>query len=198
MNCLRRWPCGDKVRDFTGERALLGGEQEGKGTQEGLPGRMAPRLRFMVMGLVSKVSSASPSDSGLPGGECLVQPGWTPERRIWGGGLTCCAPLTFPELFQLLVGSLAPGLYQDLLVKQLMQMVTMVSVLPLLKKEVRTVKQARVPPRTQKKTVLLCAPVGQLSPACGEEGVPRDQRWRSRASSQPRPRTIGSEWELRP
>ena len=26
----------------------------------------------------------------LPGGACLVQPRWMPERRILGGGRTCC------------------------------------------------------------------------------------------------------------
>ena len=28
----------------------------------------------------------------LPGGARLIQPRWTPERRILGGGRTCCAP----------------------------------------------------------------------------------------------------------
>ena len=44
---------------------------------------------FMVMGLVSWLSLANHSDSRvLPGGACLVQPRWMPERRLLGGGRT--------------------------------------------------------------------------------------------------------------
>ena len=45
---------------------------------------------FMVMGLVSGLSLASPSESEsfLVVHTHLVQPRWMPERRILGGGQT--------------------------------------------------------------------------------------------------------------
>ena len=51
----------DRARDFTG-KGCLGGEQEGKGTQEDSATWLVV-LRFMVMGLVSGLSLASHSDS---------------------------------------------------------------------------------------------------------------------------------------
>ena len=44
----------------------------------------------MVMGFVSGLSLAHHSDLRvIPGGVRLVQPRWTPERRILGDGWTC-------------------------------------------------------------------------------------------------------------
>ena len=67
-----------------------GGEQQGKGTQENSSVTWLAVSGFMVMGLVSGLSSANHSDSRvLPGGARLVQPRWMPKRRILGGGRTC-------------------------------------------------------------------------------------------------------------
>ena len=77
----------DKARDFIG-KGHLGGEQQAKGTQENSSAMWL--AGFMVMGLVSRLSLANHSDLRvLPGGSCLVQPRWMPERRILGGGRTC-------------------------------------------------------------------------------------------------------------
>ena len=67
----------------------LGGEQQGKGTQENCSATWLAVSGFMVMGLVSGLSLANYTDRVLPGGACLVQPRWMPERRILGGGQTC-------------------------------------------------------------------------------------------------------------
>ena len=67
----------------TGWRAV------GKGTQENCSATWLTVSGFMVMGLVSRLSLASHSDSVLSGGACLVQPRWMPVRRILGGGQTC-------------------------------------------------------------------------------------------------------------
>ena len=61
----------DKARDFTG-KGHLGGEQEGKGTQENSSATWLAVTGFMVMGLV--VISQSFWLRVLPGGACLVQP----------------------------------------------------------------------------------------------------------------------------
>ena len=64
----------------------------------------------------------------LPGGACLVQPRWMPERRILGGGWACGISFdlswTLPVGGSLLVLCSLPG---SPVIKQLMQMVTMVS-----------------------------------------------------------------------
>ena len=77
----------DKARDFIG-KGCPGGEQEGKGTQENCSVTWLAVSGFMVMGLVSRLSLANHSDWVFPGGACLVQPRWMPERRILGGGQT--------------------------------------------------------------------------------------------------------------
>ena len=61
----------------------------GKGTQENSSVTWLTVFGFMVTGLVSGLSLANHSDSVLPGGACLVQPRWMPERSILGGGWTC-------------------------------------------------------------------------------------------------------------
>ena len=55
--------CDDKERDFIG-KGHLGGEQEGKGTQEDSPAMWHTALGFMVTRLVSGLPLASHSDSG--------------------------------------------------------------------------------------------------------------------------------------
>ena len=62
MNCPRRHTCADKARDFIG-KGHLGGEQEGKGTQENCSVTWLAVSGFMVMGLVSRLSLANHSDS---------------------------------------------------------------------------------------------------------------------------------------
>jgi len=53
----------------------VGGEQQGKGTQENSSATWLKVSGFMVMGLVSELSFANHSDSRiLPGGARLVQP----------------------------------------------------------------------------------------------------------------------------
>ena len=78
----------DKARDFIG-KGHAGGEQEGKGTRRpALP--HGSQSGFMVMGLVSGLSLANHSNSGvLPGGASFVHPRWMPDRRMLGGGRTC-------------------------------------------------------------------------------------------------------------
>ena len=41
-------------------------------------------LGFMVVGLVSSLSLVNHSDSVLPSGVYIAQPGWTPAKRILG------------------------------------------------------------------------------------------------------------------
>ena len=54
--------CADKARDFIG-KGHLGGEQQGKGTQENCSASWLIMSGFMVMGLVSRWSLANHSDS---------------------------------------------------------------------------------------------------------------------------------------
>ena len=56
-----------KARDFTG-KGRLGGEQQGKGTQEDCSATWLPVSGFTVMWLVSRLSLANHSDP------CIVQP----------------------------------------------------------------------------------------------------------------------------
>ena len=67
-------------------KRLLGRGQQVKGTQESSSVTWLAVSGVMVMGLVSGLSVANHSDSDLPGGACLVQPRWMPERRMLGGG----------------------------------------------------------------------------------------------------------------
>ena len=61
----------DKARDFIG-KGHPGGEQEGKGTQENSSAAWLAVSGFMVMGLVSRWSLASHSNSVFPGGACIA------------------------------------------------------------------------------------------------------------------------------
>ena len=67
LSNTRKWivqgdTCSDKGRDFIG-KGHRGGEQEGKGTQESCSATWLAVSGFMVMGLVSGLSSANHSDS---------------------------------------------------------------------------------------------------------------------------------------
>ena len=133
LSNTRKWivqgdTCADKSRDFIG-KGHPGGEWEGKGTQENCSVTWLAVSGFMVMGLVfmgDGLSLANHSDSVLPGCARLVQSNgcqrgfWevvghvvSPFELSWtlpvGGGLLVLCSLLGPPV-----------------VKQLMQMVTMV------------------------------------------------------------------------
>ena len=95
--------CADKAIYFIG-KGRLGREQEGRGTQENCSAMWFTVSGFMVMGLVSGLSLANPSDSQsfLVVHALLRQTGcqWEGSGR-WLD--TWCHLLTFPELFQLVV-----------------------------------------------------------------------------------------------
>ena len=61
MNCPKRHTCW-QTRDFTG-KGCLGGEQQAKRTQEDTSATWLIASGFMVMGLVSRLSLISHSDS---------------------------------------------------------------------------------------------------------------------------------------
>ena len=62
-NELSKETCDDKARDFIG-KGHLGGEQQGKGTQEHCSATWLAGSRFMVVALVSVLSLVKHSDSG--------------------------------------------------------------------------------------------------------------------------------------
>ena len=63
----------------------------------------------------------------LPGGACLVQPRWMPERRVLGGGRTCGVSFWPSQTLPVGGGLLVPcSLAGPPVIKQLMQIVTMV------------------------------------------------------------------------
>ena len=67
LSNTRKWvvlgdTCANKARDFIG-KGCLGGEQEGKGTQENCFVTWLAVSGFMVVGLVSRLSLANHSDS---------------------------------------------------------------------------------------------------------------------------------------
>ena len=119
--------CADKARDFIG-KGLLGGEQEGKGTQENCSATWLTVLGFMVMGLVSGLSLASHSGSE----SFLVVHAWFSQNGCqWGGFWEVVGPVVSPfDLSRILLvggGLLVPcSLPGPAIVKQLMQMATMV------------------------------------------------------------------------
>ena len=92
----------DEARGFIG-KGRLGGEQEGKGTQEDCSAAWLAVSGFMVMGLVSGLSLANHSDSE----SFLVVPcsakmdASKKDSGRWSN--TWCLLLTFPELFLLVV-----------------------------------------------------------------------------------------------
>ena len=107
LSNTRKWiawgdTCAHKARDFIGKRRL-GGEQEGKGTQENfLPHDL--QSWFYGDGNSFRLSLANHSDSeSFPGGPRLVQPAKMDAREKDSGRWSdrWCLLLTFPELFWL-------------------------------------------------------------------------------------------------
>ena len=83
MNCPRRYICWQSKR-FYWERAPGGSGNPGEQLCH-----MARSLGFYGDGISFRaVLSQSFWLRALPGGTCLVQPTWMPERRILGGGRT--------------------------------------------------------------------------------------------------------------
>ena len=82
------------------EKELLGGEQQGKGTQENCSAIWLTVSAFMVMGLVSRLSLANHSDSGsflvvhalLSQDECQRGGFWEVVEHV-------ASPLTFLKFF---------------------------------------------------------------------------------------------------
>ena len=119
--------CADKARDFIG-KGNPGGEQQGKGTQENCSAVWLAVSGFMVMGLVSGWSLANHSDSesflvahaSLSQDGCWWEGFWEVDRH---------AVSPFYLFRPVLVGGglLVPySLSGSPVIKQLMQMVTMV------------------------------------------------------------------------
>ena len=79
--------CADKARDFIGRRHL-GGEHQGKGTQENCSAMLLTVSGFMLMGLVSGLSLANhfDSESFLVVHASLSQDGVQPEGFWEVGG----------------------------------------------------------------------------------------------------------------
>ena len=88
--------CDDKARDFIG-KGQLGGEQEGKGTQEDSTATWHKALGFMVTRLVSGLPLASHSHSGsfLVAHTLLSQDGFQ-QGGFQGAVGHVLFPLTFP------------------------------------------------------------------------------------------------------
>ena len=126
MNCLRRHMCWQSKR-FYWER-VPGGEQEGKRTQENCSATWLADLGFMVMGLVSRLSLVNHSDSES---FLVVQALFSQDGRQREGFWEVVGQMVSPfDLsWTLLVGGglLVPcSLPGPPVIKQLMQMVTMV------------------------------------------------------------------------
>ena len=79
---VRGATCADKAREFIG-KGHLGGEQEGKGTQENCSAAWLTVSGFMVVGLVSGWFLANHSNSVFPGGAHIAQ-----ARRMLARGRT--------------------------------------------------------------------------------------------------------------
>ena len=92
-----------QARDFIG-KGSPGGEQEGQGTQENSSATWLAVSSFMVMGLVSGLSLANHSDSEsfLVAHTLFSQDGCQREG-FWEVVRHVVSPLTFPELFRLVV-----------------------------------------------------------------------------------------------
>ena len=119
--------CADKARDYIWKECP-GGEQQGKGTQENCSATWLSVLGFMVMGLVSGLSLAnhSHSESFLGVHSSLRQDGWQWEG-FWEVVRHVLSPFDLSQT--LLVGGgllVLCSLLGPPVVKQLMQMVTMV------------------------------------------------------------------------
>ena len=126
--CIARGDiCADKARDFIG-KGHLGGEQQGKGTQENCSAVWLTVSSFMVTGLVSgwSLASHSNSESFLVAHASLSQDGCQQEgfREVDGHAVS---PLDLSRTLPVGCGLLVPySLSGSPVIKQLMQMVTMV------------------------------------------------------------------------
>ena len=99
----------------------------GKGTHENCFAAWLAVLGFMVMGLVSGWSLANHSNSVFPGGAHIAQPRWMLARGILGSGRTRSVSFDLFRTLPVGGGLLVPySLSGSPVVKQLMQMVTMV------------------------------------------------------------------------
>ena len=115
----------DKARDFIG-KGHRGREQESKGTQENCSVTWLAVSGFMVMGLVSGLSLANPSDSVLSGGAALFSQDEC-QRGFWEVVRQVVSPFDLSQTLMVGGGLLVPcSLPGPPVVKQLMQMVTMV------------------------------------------------------------------------
>ena len=132
LSNTRKWivrgdTCADKARDFTG-KGHLGGEQQGKGTQENCSATWPAVSGFMVMGLVSgwSLASHSNSESFLVVHASLSQDGCYREG-FWEVDGHVVSSLDLSRT--LLIGGgllVSYSLSGSPVIKQLMQMVTMV------------------------------------------------------------------------
>ena len=132
LSNTRKWivrgdTCADKARDFSGKRHP-GGEQESKGTQENCSATWLAVSGFMVMGLVSGLSLANHSDSES---FLVVHTLFSQDGCQRDGFLEVVRHVVSPfDLSRILPvggGLLVPcSLAGPPVVKQLMQMVTMV------------------------------------------------------------------------
>ena len=96
--------------DFIGKRCL-GGEQQGKGTQEDRSATWVAASGFMVMGLVSRLSLANHSDSGcFQGAHAIAQPRWMPARgpRDVGTTYSLVSPFDLSQILPVGAGLLVP------------------------------------------------------------------------------------------
>ena len=116
--------CADKARSFIGKGHLVESSRVREHRKTALP---CGRVGFYGDGISFQVVFIQAFWEGprvLPGGAHLIHPRWMPERRILGGGQTCSdLSWTLPVGGGLLVLCSLPG---PPVVKQLMQMVTMV------------------------------------------------------------------------
>ena len=124
---LPKETCVHKARDFIG-RGHPGGKQQDKGTQENCSATWLEVLSFMVMGLISRLSLASHSDSeSFLVVHTLFSQDWCQQEGFWEVVGHVVSP--FDLSWTLLVGGgfLVPcSLPGPPVVKQLMQMVTIV------------------------------------------------------------------------
>ena len=128
----RKWivwgdTCVDKARDFI-RKGPQGGEQKGKGTQENSSAIWLAVSGFMVMGLVSGLSLANHSDSEsfLVAHTSISQDGCQREG-FWEVVRHVVSPFDLSRTLLVGGGLLVPcSLPGPPVIKQLMQMVTMV------------------------------------------------------------------------
>ena len=132
LSNTRKWnvrgdKCADKARDFIGKRRL-GGEQQGKGTQENCSAMWLAVSAFMVMGLVSGLSLASHSDSeSFLVVHALFSQDGCQQEGFWEVVGHVLSPFDLSRTLLVGGGLLVPcSLPGPPVIKQLMQIVTMV------------------------------------------------------------------------